>query len=100
MTFFLTMNYIVKTITSVRPLKVLDAIHHQASAKSGSFRTSPVDSLYDEANEPPLDLRRLKLILKYIVKLKAYIDNPAFDCVFNPQYENLYDKNKQEAHRP
>ena len=60
----------------------------------GSFRTSPVDSLYVEANEPPLDLRRLKLKLQYIVKLKANIDNPAYDYVFNPQYENLYDKIK------
>ena len=25
-----------------------------------------------------------------MVKLKANIDNPVFDCVFNPQYENLY----------
>ena len=61
----------------------------------GSFRTSPVDSLYVEANEPPLDLRRLKLKLQYIVKLKANIDNPAYDYVFNPQYENLYDKIKK-----
>ena len=48
--------------------------------------------MYVEANEPPLDLRRLNLTLKYIVKIKANIENPAFDCVFNPQYENLYDK--------
>ena len=61
----------------------------------GSFRTSPVDSLYVEANEPPLDLRSLRLTLQYIVKLKANIDNPAFECVFNPHYENLHDKNKK-----
>ena len=41
------------------------------------------------------DLGRLKLTLQYIVKLKAKIDNPAFDCVFNPLYENLYGKNKK-----
>ena len=40
-----------------------------------------------------LDLRRLKLTLQYIVELKANIDNPAFDCVFNPLFKNLYDKN-------
>ena len=50
-------------------LKSLDAIC------LGAFRTSPVDSLYVVANELPIDLRRLKL--------------PAFDCVFNPQYEHL-----------
>ena len=41
------------------------------------------------------NLRRLKLSLQYIVKLKANIDNPAFDCVFHPQYEHLYDKNNK-----
>ena len=70
-------------------LEALDAIQHQDLRLClGTFRTSPVNSLYVEANEPPLDLRRLKLTLQYIVKLKAKIDNPAFDCVFNPQYEN------------
>ena len=29
------------------------------------------------------------------MKLKANIDNPTFDCVFNSQCENLYDKNKK-----
>ena len=77
-------------------LKAVDAIHHRGLQLClGAFRTSPVDSLYVEAYEPSLDLRRLKLTLQYIVKLKANIDNPAFDRVFNPQYENLYDKNKK-----
>ena len=31
---------------------------------------------------------------QYIVKLKTNPDNPAFDCVFDPQLEDLYDKNK------
>ena len=76
--------------------RALDAIHHQGLWLClGAFRTSPVDSLYVEANERPLDHRRLKLTLQYIVKLKANIDNPAFDCVFHPQFENLYDKNKK-----
>ena len=74
--------------------KALDAIHHQGlRLYLGSFRISPVDILDVEANEPSLDLRRRKLTLQYIVKLKANIDNPAFDCVFHPQFENIYDKN-------
>ena len=77
-------------------IKALDAIHHQGLRLcSGAFRTSPVDSLYVEANEPPLDLRRIKLLLQYILKLKANTDNPAFDCVFHPQFEDTYDKNKK-----
>ena len=60
----------------------LDAIHHQGFRLClGAFRTSPVDSLYVEANEPSVNLRRLKLALQYIVKLKATIDNPAYNCV-------------------
>ena len=69
-------------------IKALDATHHQGLCL-GAFRTSPVDSLYVEANEPPLDLRRLKLTLQYIVKLKANIDNPAYNCVFHPLCESL-----------
>jgi hypothetical protein len=75
--------------------KALDAIHHQElHLCTGTYRTSPVASLYVEANEPPLDLRRIKLLLQYIVKLRTNPDNPAFDCVFDPQLEDLYDKNK------
>ena len=75
-------------------LEPLDAIHHQGlRLYRESFRIFPVDSLDVEANEPSLDLRRRKLTLQYIVKLKANIVNPAFDCVFHPQFENIYDKN-------
>ena len=34
---------------------------------------------------------------QYIVKLKANIANPEFDCVFNPQYEHLYVNNKKNV---
>ena len=65
--------------------RTLDAIHHQGLRLClGAFRTSPVDSLYVEANEPSLDLRRLKLTLQYIIKLIANIDNPAYNYVFHP----------------
>jgi ribonuclease HI len=30
--------------------------------------------------------------MQYATKLKTYPSNPAHDCVFNPQYENDYDK--------
>ena len=52
----------------------------------GAFRSSPVESLYVEAHEPPLEIRKEKLALQYILKLKA---NPAYD-VFNPKYQILY----------
>ena len=57
----------------------------------GAFRTSPADSLCVEANEPPLDIRRLKLAMQYAVKLKSNPCNPAFDVVFHPKCEPLYE---------
>ena len=74
-------------------LQTLDAVHHQGLRLCiGAFRTSPVESLYAEANEPSLCNRRIKLGLQYITKLKALDDNPAYDCVFSPSYEPVYEK--------
>ena len=74
-------------------LQMLDAVHHQGLRLClGAFRTSPVESLYVEANEPSLTNRRIKLGLQYAIKLKAYPDNPAYSCVFNPPYENVFEK--------
>jgi hypothetical protein len=39
-------------------------------------------------------IRRQNLLLQYNVKLKTNPDNPAFDCVFDQQLEDMYDKNK------
>ena len=45
-------------------LQVLDTVHHQGLRLAlGAFRTSPVTSLYVEADEPSLTLRREKLSL-------------------------------------
>ena len=69
-------------------LTKLDPVHKQGLRLSlGAFRSSPVESLYVEAHEPPLEIRREKLALQYILKLKA---NPANDVVFNPKYQILY----------
>ena len=52
-------------------LRKLDSIHNQGLRLAlGAFRTSPVNSLYAEANEPSLNLRRKKLSLQYYLKLK------------------------------
>jgi hypothetical protein len=72
---------------------LFDTVHHQGLRLSlGAFRTSPVESLYVEANEPSLKNRHIKLGMQYATKLKAYPSNPAYDCVFNPLWENVYDK--------
>ena len=69
----------------------LDPVHNQGLCLSlGAFRSSPVESLYVEAQEPPLEIRREKLALQYIIKLKANPGNPAYDVVFNPKYQILF----------
>ena len=69
----------------------LDHVHNQGLRFSlGAYRSSPVESLYVEAQEPPLEIRREKLALQYILKLKANPGNPAYDVVFNPKYLILY----------
>ena len=74
-------------------IQILDAVHHQGLRLClGAFKTSPVESLYAEANEPSLANRRIKLGLQYATKLKAHPDNPAYSCVFNPQYEHIFEK--------
>ena len=43
-------------------IKLLDTVHHQGLQLSfGAFRTSPVESLYVEANKPSLENRHIKL---------------------------------------
>ena len=79
---------IVHGSASKTALAKLDPVHNQGLRLSlGAFRSSPFESLYVEAHEPPLEIRREKLALQYTIKLKS---NPAYDVVFNPKYQNLY----------
>ena len=51
-------------------LQMLDPIHNQGLRLAlGAFRTSPVASLYVEADEPLLYSRREKLSLQYAIRL-------------------------------
>ena len=72
-------------------LKVLDTIANQGLRLAlGAFRTSPVQSLHAEAGEAPLNLRRSKLALQYIVKLSQNRNNPTYKVVFNPKFACLF----------
>ena len=75
-------------------LQMLDPIHHQALRLClGAFKTSPIESLYVEANEPSLYDRRQKLALQYATKIKGNPSNIAFDTVFDTVYQTLYQSN-------
>ena len=72
-------------------LRCLDSIHHLGLRLAlGALRTSPVESLYVEANEAPLSLRREKLALQYFTKLQSCPSNPAFDCTIIPKYQECF----------
>ena len=50
-------------------LKKLDPIHNTAiRICTGAYRSSPVDSLYAESGEPPLQIRRQQLLLQYYAR--------------------------------
>ena len=56
----------------------------------GAYATSRIESLEVEANIPPLQLRREQLALQFITKLRANPTNPAYSCIFNPIYQDLF----------
>ena len=74
-------------------LRQLDSIHNYGLRLAlGAFYTNPVSSLYTEANEAPLEERRLKLCMHYYVKTRARIDNPAHHALpeFKRTIRDLY----------
>ena len=72
---------------------MLGHIHHQGLRLAlGAFRTSPVASLYMEADEPSLYSRRGKLSLQYAIRLPANPSNPAHEVTFPPNYVDLYEQ--------
>ena len=58
----------------------------------GAFRTSPVATLFGEADEPSLYSQREKLSLQYAVRLAANPSNPAHEVTFPPDYVDLYEQ--------
>ena len=74
-------------------LQMIDPIHSQGLRLAlGAFRTFPVSSLYVEADESSLYLRREKLSLQYAIRLAAILSNPAHEVTFPPNYVDLYEQ--------
>ncbi|XP_023241135.1 uncharacterized protein LOC111639474 [Centruroides sculpturatus] len=73
-------------------LRMLDPIHHQALRLcTGAFRTSPVQSLYADAYEPPLSLRREQLSLFYYIKQKSHTKSSADCTVLDTPLNRLFE---------
>ncbi|GFW77481.1 RNase H domain-containing protein [Trichonephila clavipes] len=58
---------------------------------SGAFRTSPVQSLYVNCNQLPLDLRRRKLSLAYYFKILSVPSHPLQNVYMITSMKRLYD---------
>ena len=72
-------------------ITLLDPIQNQGLRLSlGAFRTSPSQSLFVEANELPVHLRREKLALQFATQIAANPNNPVYDTIFNPRYVDLF----------
>ena len=80
--------------TDLQPLNV---IHNQGLRLAlGAFKSSPVESLYVEANELPLHERRIELAMKYGLKIRGNPQNPAFHSVFNLQFRDKYNSSRKQ----
>ncbi|GFY31925.1 putative RNA-directed DNA polymerase from transposon X-element [Trichonephila clavipes] len=73
-------------------LQKLDPVHHMAlRICSGAFRTSPVQSLYVNCHQLPLDLRRRKLSLAYYFKILSVPSHPLQNVYMSTSMKRLYD---------
>ena len=81
--------------------KQLDPIHNGGPRQIlGAFRTSPIDSLYAEVHEAPLQLKCDKLALQYCTKFKSFPSNGTHDCIYNHKYEQHFEKKKEKSIKP
>ena len=75
-------------------LNILEPVQNQGLRLClNAFRTSPSDSLHVEANEQPLNIRRLKLAMQYVIKLYGNKDKPTHKAVFGSDYTHIQDTN-------
>ena len=72
-------------------LHMLDPIQNQGLRLClGSFRTSPVESVYVDVHELCLMARRAKLSLQYASKIKLLPKEPAQKAVLDNKYMKLF----------
>jgi len=74
-------------------LQMLEPVQNQALRIClGAFRTTPIESLHIEANEPPMHIRRRRLALQFALKLRCNPSNPTYETVFYPKNRTLYER--------
>ena len=76
---------------SKESLEPLNVLHRQGLRLClGAFKSSPKESLYVESNEPPLELRRKDLLMRYGLKIKSHPENPTHNSLFDLRYGDKY----------
>lgn len=72
-------------------LRILNPIHHLGLRLcTGAFRTSPIQSLYAESNQWPLEKRRTFLGASYVLRTSAVPNHPCYNLLTGPQHERLF----------
>lgn len=81
-------------------LNRLDPVHNLGLRLStGAYKTSPINSLYVETNEPPLSDRRTMLTCSYILKIRSLPKHICYQIVTRCPSRTLF-TNKPHAIRP
>ena len=87
---------VVYSSASATALKTLEPIANEAlRVATGALKSTPIQSLEVLTDEPGLGLRRELLILRYFIKIRANLSNPAFSsvmCSDNPSIFNSIHK--------
>ena len=72
---------------------MLDPIHNpRLRLALEAFRTSPVASVYVEADDPSLYSRKEKLSSQYAIRIAANPSNPAHEVTFPQNVVDLYEQ--------
>lgn len=77
-----------------------DAFHNKALRRClGVMKSTPIEALYVEANEPPLALRREWLSPKFALKVRSTTNLANLNaCLHNNYIENLTNKLGKDLH--
>lgn len=81
-------------------VKSINTIIHQGLRLcTGAYRTTPINSLFVESNEPPPHLRRLQLGLQYVIKAHGNTENPTYQSIARNKFQKIY-KRKPNTIQP
>ena len=78
-------------------LNKLDVVHNTGlRICSGAFKTSPIESIYVETGQLPLDLRREELAFRYMMRVRSSANNPSSEVFEKVAPDRLYGPNSSK----